>query len=178
MEIIEVPINQIKAADYNPRAMDAQPFENLQRSLDTFGMPQPIVVNKRNQTIVGGHQRWQAAKALAWEKVPVIYVDLDEREERKFNVMLNSPKFQGVFDTDMLAEVLHDMEAEDLADLDYTEEEVETMQDGYVDHELDDDEVEDQRAPKAKSYTKEELSRLAHNYYAPAAAAEFVKWLP
>jgi hypothetical protein len=177
MQIIEVPIKQIKPADYNPRSIDAKPFENLQRSLDTYGMPQPIVVNKRNNIIIGGHQRWEAAKALMWEKVPVIYVDLDERDEQKLNVMLNDPRFQGVFDSDKLSEVLHGLDEGDLADLDYTMDEVETMQDGYVDHDEDDDE-EPEKSPKPKSYTKEELIRVAQNYYAPAQATEFVKWLP
>jgi ParB-like chromosome segregation protein Spo0J len=182
MEMVEVLIDQIKPAAYNPRAIDAKSFENLQRSLDTYGMPQPVVVNKRNNTIVGGHQRWEAAKALAWEKVPVVYVDLDDTEERKLNIALNDPKFQGEFDTDKLSEVLHGLGEEDLADLDYTMEEVETLQDGYVDHaeiEAEDDEDDDSgSSSKAKSYTKEDLKKLANNYYAPAAAAEFVNWLP
>src|SRR5688572_27959433 len=160
MELIMVPINNLKPAAYNPRTIDAKPFENLQRALDTYGMTQPIPVNTRNMPIIGGRQRWRAAKALAWEEVPVIYVELGDGEERKLNVTLNSPKFQGSFDTDKLSEVLHALDEEDLADLDYTAVEVETMQDGYIDHDEEDDEPAPKKA-KAKTYTKDDMFRMA-----------------
>lgn len=137
MQVEQIPIHNLKPAPYNPRSLSAHAFENLQRSLDSYGMPQPIVVNRRSGFIVGGHQRWQAAQALGWETVPVIYVDLDDAAERKLNVMFNDAKFQGEFDNDQLTELLHSLEPADLAELDYSDEDIAKLQDGWAGEDKD-----------------------------------------
>lgn len=62
MNIRIVPIDQINAAAYNPRA-DLQPgdpeYEKLRRSIESFGYVEPIVWNERTGNMVGGHQRYK-----------------------------------------------------------------------------------------------------------------------
>lgn len=105
MEVIEVEINQLKPAEYNPRAMTEKEAVDLDRSITEFGMVEPIVVNKakgRENVIVGGHQRYNILKLLGWETIPVVYVDIPElAKEQELNIRLN--KNLGHWDFDMLA---------------------------------------------------------------------------
>ena len=105
MEIIEVDINLLKPAEYNPRAMSKKEAKDLEASLDKFGMVEPIVVNKaedRKNIIVGGHQRYFVLKAKGVKTIPVVYVDIpDLKKEQELNLRLN--KNLGHWSWDMLA---------------------------------------------------------------------------
>lgn len=101
-----VLIDALTGADYNPRKITPKAMEKLKHSLRDFGMPQPIIVNRTTGNIVGGHQRWAAAKALEWERVPVTYVEIGADEERALNVALNNAELTGEFDMEKLAELL------------------------------------------------------------------------
>lgn len=104
MEIIEVPIHLLKAAEYNPRALTEQEKTNLKESLETFGMVDPIIVNKnkdRQNVIIGGHQRYFIWQELGNKTIPCVYVDLPLDKEQELNVRLN--KNLGHWRWDLLA---------------------------------------------------------------------------
>jgi len=89
-------------APYNPRKISKAAMTGLKSSLKRFGVVQEIVVNKRNNRIVGGHQRVDALKSVATdEEVPVVWVDLGEEEEKALNVALNSPHISGDFNNQL-----------------------------------------------------------------------------
>ncbi len=69
------------------------------------------MVNKRNNVLVGGHQRLKAATHLGWKTVPVVYVDLTDAEEKALNVTLNNTRITGYF-TDGLQPLLDEIQAE------------------------------------------------------------------
>ena len=104
--IVEVPINDLRAADYNPRKWDEKATKNLTASLEVFGMVDPILANsapKRKNIVIGGHFRLHVAKLLGWKTVPVAYISIPEIErEKELNVRLN--KNTGDWDWDMLAQ--------------------------------------------------------------------------
>ncbi|MCP3997263.1 MAG: DNA modification methylase [bacterium] len=112
------------AAPYNPRKISDHDLGALRRSLKFFGTVEPIVVNKRTNRIVGGHQRVRAAEAEGIDALPVVYVDLDDPSERQLNIALN--KISGEFDIDKLAAVLADLEAAgaDLSLTGFTDDEI------------------------------------------------------
>jgi len=104
MNIIDVPINELKPSEYNPRAMTSKEAADLTASIERFGMVEPIVVNKykgRENVIIGGHQRYFVCKKLDWKSMPVMYVNLDGEKERELNLRLN--KNVGHWDWGMLA---------------------------------------------------------------------------
>lgn len=104
MEIIEVKIEDLKPAEYNPRAMTDLEAKNLEESLDAFGVVEPLVVNKyegRENVIIGGHRRYDIAKKRKMETVPVFYVSLPIEKEKELNLRLN--KNTGHWDWGMLA---------------------------------------------------------------------------
>ena len=106
MKIEKVKINKLKKAEYNPRKISDNDFEQLKKSLKKFGFVEPLVVNnhsKRKNVIIGGHQRLKAWEELGNEEVPVFYVKLSIEKEKELNVRLN--KNTGEFDFDILRDL-------------------------------------------------------------------------
>jgi len=111
-----VSIGALVSAPYNPRIMPASEMAKLRRSLEHWGVVEPLVVRKADNAIVGGNQRLEAAKALGMTKVPVVYVDLTEAEGKALNVALN--RISGEWDLPRLGELLEELR--NLPDLDQT----------------------------------------------------------
>lgn len=95
MTIEIVNIKDIRPADYNPRRIDAEQFENLKQSLQFVGFAIPVLVNRSNGVIIAGHQRTKAATALGITHVPAIKIDnVAYGDEIRFNQMHNGVDVQ------------------------------------------------------------------------------------
>ncbi|MCJ7822331.1 MAG: ParB N-terminal domain-containing protein, partial [Armatimonadetes bacterium] len=116
LAVTHVPIAHLRAASHNPRHMLASELEKLKRSITEFGFVEPVVVRKEDNTVIGGHQRLEAAKALGMQTVPVVYVDVTEAQAKALNLALN--KIQGEWDLPKLGDLLEELR--DLPDLDET----------------------------------------------------------
>jgi DNA modification methylase len=115
-----VKIADLKAAPYNPRRISKEAADGLTKSLERWGVVQEVVANKRTGHIVGGHQRVAALRKMGVKEVPVVWVDLDDVEEKALNVALNNPHISGEFDdtiTGLLAEIRDGIGPEDFAEL-------------------------------------------------------------
>lgn len=112
LQIEHVDISQPQEAAYNPRTIDKKEFAGLVKSLQTFGLVDPIIINSDN-TVIGGHMRLKAAKQLGFTTVPVVRLHLDKRAERKLNVVLNSQAISGRYDELKLAELLEEFKLDD-----------------------------------------------------------------
>ena len=55
----------------NPRTISAGQMAALQRSITQFGFVDPVVVRRADRTVIGGHQRLEAAKTLGLKTVCV-----------------------------------------------------------------------------------------------------------
>jgi len=108
----EIEINALNPAVYNPRKISEQEYSGLMASIKKFGLVEPLVVNK-DYTVVGGHQRLKVCKDLGFEKVPCFMVDLDKKDEKKLNVVLNNPHIQGNYDKKLLLEILEDLKVDE-----------------------------------------------------------------
>ena len=60
----KISINDITPSEYNPRIITQKDKEILKNSLTEFGLVDPIIVNLKNNTIIGGHQRYYILKEL------------------------------------------------------------------------------------------------------------------
>lgn len=107
LQVVHVPLEDLTPADYNPRAMPEDEMEKLKRSIERFGLVEPIVVRKRGNLVIGGHQRLEAARQLGHPTVPVVFVDVTDHEAKLLNLALN--KIQGRWDTMRLAALLQDL---------------------------------------------------------------------
>ena len=111
MEIRTLKAAQLRAAPYNPRR-DLQPedaeYQKLRRSIETFGYIEPIIWNERTGNVVGGHQRLKVLLEKGAEDIEAVVVDLDEKDEKILNVLLN--KVKGRWDIGKLADLLQQLD--------------------------------------------------------------------
>ena len=122
MDVKDIPIKELTPAEYNPRYISDDAFEQLKKSLKDFDAVEPIVINShkgRENTIIGGHQRIKAAEALGWDTFPCVEVDLPLERERELNVKLN--KTTGEFDEEKLANFF---DADELTEWGFSDEEL------------------------------------------------------
>ena len=123
MEIEKIKIDDIQVASYNPRIIDDDELKKLMNSIETFGLVDPIIINNKTNTIIGGHQRLKALKSICYDKelnkinlggISWIFGDdikeLSELEEKALNIALN--KISGDWDTEKLEELLEELELE------------------------------------------------------------------
>lgn len=110
MKIEKISVKNINAAPYNPRK-DLQPgdydYESLKKSIDIFGLVEPLVWNQRSGNLVGGHQRLKILIAAGFKEAEVSIVDLDSVQEKALNLALN--KIQGAWDNDKLAALIEEL---------------------------------------------------------------------
>lgn len=97
-------ISDIKRADYNPRFMTEEQRSALAAEMTKFGQVIPLLVNKRNNVLVSGHQRLDFFEARGDQTVWVTLVELDERQERLLNMTMN--RIGGEFEEKGLAEMI------------------------------------------------------------------------
>src|SRR3990170_1348584 len=60
LNIVYVPIGELKPATYNPRKWNDSQIESLKESITRFGLVDPIIANnapERKNVVIGGHFR-------------------------------------------------------------------------------------------------------------------------
>lgn len=85
-----IKISDIKPAEYNPRKISDEGFENLKKSLQELGVIKPILVNAENSVIIAGHQRTKAMQAIGiTECMAFSLKNVDYHDECRFNQLHN-----------------------------------------------------------------------------------------
>lgn len=107
-----VELKKLKPAEYNPRLISKEEFAGLIESLKTFGQQENLIVNK-DMTVISGHMRLKAMQSLGWTEAVCNMVDLDKHQEKKLNVIMNSPAISGKYDDLKLAEILEELKLDD-----------------------------------------------------------------
>ncbi len=110
MNIQKLKINQLKAAEYNPRKKlekTDEAYQRIKASIEEFGFVDPIIVNINTMTVIGGHQRLEILKDLNYEEVECVVLNLDEKQEKKLNLSLN--KNTGYWDNDKLEQLFDEL---------------------------------------------------------------------
>ncbi len=128
-------MQKLKPALYNPRKWNEQQKAQLRESIDRFGFVDPILVNGakgRKNIVIGGHFRLEVAKEVGMETVPVVYVDILDRErEKELNLRLN--RNTGSWDYD----VLREMDIDLLLDVGFNDSDLSVMWDEQLGVETD-----------------------------------------
>lgn len=153
MNIVKYKLADLVSPEFNPRKISDDEFERLKNSIRTYGYSDPIIVNKRNNHIVAGNQRFRALKELNRENhgkyttIDVVLVDLELSDEKAFNIGHN--KIGGEFDEIKLESLLDELESIDY-DMDLT---------GFVDEfeNLDSSELDDFGVQPSNVESKEEF---------------------
>jgi ParB/RepB/Spo0J family partition protein len=73
-QLLFVAIGDLTPDPQNPRKHGRAQISAIARSIESFGFNAPILVDKNNK-IVAGHGRYEAAKLLGLDKVPIVSLD-------------------------------------------------------------------------------------------------------
>ena len=119
-----MPIDKLVPWDKNPR--DRQPVAEVAASIKKHGWAAPIVARKADNRIIAGHTRYKAALSLKHDKVPVRLIDVTVAQANELALADNKLSEIAVWESTLMAEIMADMEAQDvdIQALGFTEEEV------------------------------------------------------
>lgn len=96
-------VDELRPYHKNPRVITEESIKDLEKSIDKFGLAEPIVIQP-DGLIIGGHARWLVLKKKGETHVDCYVPDriLSEKELDEINIRLNA-NIAGVFDWDKLA---------------------------------------------------------------------------
>ena len=101
INVTYLPIEGIKPYDKNPRK-NSKAVEIVKKSINAFGFKNPIIIDKDN-IIIAGHTRMQAAKELGYTEVPTINAsELTPEQVNAFRIMDNASTEYASWDKDLL----------------------------------------------------------------------------
>ena len=110
MKLVDLPVEQLLDAPWNPNRMDRTMFDRLRRSVQRFGLVGNIVVRPLpdgTYEVVSGHHRLEALRELEHITAPCVVLDLDDAQTRLLAQALNH--IQGEDDLGLRAELLRDV---------------------------------------------------------------------
>lgn len=128
MNVQKFKIADIRPAPYNPRKTlkpGDDEWEALSRSLERFGLVEPLIINEATGLLVSGHQRLNVLKAQGVKEVEAVVVDLDEDREKLLNIALN--KIEGDWDYEKLKALFEEIADEDVAYTGFSEDELDAL---------------------------------------------------
>jgi DNA modification methylase len=100
------PITELQLLPGNPRRGD---IDAVKRSLEAFGQRKPIVVRRSDSVVIAGNHTLQAAQALGWDEIAVVWVDDDEVTSKAFALADNRTAELGDYDEEALADLINDV---------------------------------------------------------------------
>jgi ParB family chromosome partitioning protein len=110
MKVIDVPIEQIHAAHWNPNQMDEIMRSRLRRSIERFGLVVPLVVRPVAgdcYETIGGAQRLAVLKELGVDPASCVVVEADDANARLLAQALN--RIQGQDDVSLQVELIQEV---------------------------------------------------------------------
>lgn len=122
-ESVELNRSAIHFADYNPRKLSDESRKTLKRGIKKYGLVGGVVVNKQTGlTVVSGHQRLTVMDELQKYnpdtkendyKIRVDVINVDEKQEKELNILMNNPNAQGSWDYEKMREIIPDIDYKD-----------------------------------------------------------------
>lgn len=158
MKIKKINITDINEADYNPRTISDDEMTKLENSITEFGFVDPMIINLKNNKLIGGHQRYNALLSLNMKKgnfaeelnlvelgdIGWVFPDMDlkiesEQHEKALNIALN--KISGTWDNEKLFTLLEELEYDDIGIelTGFTDEEMEMLEKGVYNSDYEED---------------------------------------
>ena len=124
INIVYVPIKELKLSEYNPRKHSNEEMDSLIESIKRFDIVDPVIANnapERNNVLIGGHMRVLAMRKIGMKEAPVVFLNIPDLEkEKELNIRLNRG---GSFDWNLLSS----FDEEFLKDIGFTSEELDSI---------------------------------------------------
>lgn len=135
LKVEYIPIDDLKPYENNAKIHTDEQIAQIKKSINEFGMNDPIGIWGKDNLIVEGHGRLIACKELGLKEVPIIRLDdLTDEQRKAYTLIHNQTTMNTGFDLDILNEELVNIEM-DLSDfgfeieLDDIDEEQEIIED-------------------------------------------------
>lgn len=106
-----VPPGTLQPWAKNPRRIAPDAVLRLATSIRELGWGRPILARPSDRTIVAGHRAHQAALLLGLEEVPVVWREVSDAELERLAIADNAHAEGGVWDDELLGEILRDQAA-------------------------------------------------------------------
>lgn len=143
-------VNELKEYEKNPRTLTEKGLSDLKKSIEKFGIAEPIAIN-RDGTIIGGHARKKVLEELGIEEVDCYLPNILLSEELAAEICIRLNKnIAGKFDIDMLTTLF---ETEELIDFGFETFELEVETGGL-----------DQFFKEGEGESKEEKHKIVLEY--------------
>jgi ParB family chromosome partitioning protein len=110
MIVIELTLDHLKEADWNPNQMDGAMVNRLRESIGRYGLVQNLVVRplgNGSYEVLSGNQRLQVLREINSGSVPCVVVDLDDARARLLSQALN--RIAGEDDLGLRAELIKEV---------------------------------------------------------------------
>jgi ParB family chromosome partitioning protein len=110
MQVVDLPLSQLKEAPWNPNQTDDAMLDRLRESLTRFGLLTNLVVRPIAQDtyeVLSGNQRLQVLRELGYAAAPCVVVELDDARVGLLSQALN--RIQGEDDLGLRAELLREV---------------------------------------------------------------------
>lgn len=155
MQINEIEIEKIKGYAKNVKKHDEEQIKQIANSIKQFGFRQPVVIDKNNEIVIG-HGRVEAAKTLEMKTVPCIMADdLTDEQIKALRIADNKLSEKAVWDNDALSEELKAIgESIDMTDFGFGDFELSILLEDFTPADVDDIEMLEEYDEVAKKDLK------------------------
>lgn len=177
METRVIKLADIKPAPYNPRVQlttKDQEYKALDASIEENGLVLPLIVNIRDNCLIGGHQRLSVLLAAGETETNAVVVDMPEAQAKALCIALN--KLDGEWDYGQLADIIQQLidDGENLLATGFTQADIDDLL-GEIGGELGEDEEPPSLGKKEDTADGEEEDEPAGGDDEPAMGTTVVR---
>jgi len=110
LKIVYLPTESLTPYEGNAKLHTEEQIEQIVRSIEEFGMNDPIGIWGEENLIIEGHGRLEACKKLKMKQVPCIRLDdLTDEQRRAYTLVHNKLTLNSGFDLNLLSSELEDI---------------------------------------------------------------------
>jgi ParB family chromosome partitioning protein len=110
MELVDIALDNLRPAPWNPNSMTPDMLARLKKSLERYGVVENLVVRplaSGDYEVLSGNQRLRVLLELGHSHAPCLVVELDDPQARLLAQALN--RIQGEDDLGLKAELVRDV---------------------------------------------------------------------
>ena len=105
-EMVEVTVDLLTPYERNAKKHPQEQIDKIKKSIQEFGFISPCLIDRQNR-IIAGHGRVQAAKQLGFKTVPCVYIEgLTEEQRQAYIIADNRLTELGGWDEELVKEEL------------------------------------------------------------------------
>jgi ParB-like chromosome segregation protein Spo0J len=110
---LAVPCDELVLDPANARKHDGPNLEAIKGSLATYGQRKPVVARRDTRTVIAGNGTLEAARALGWTYLAVVFTDDDPVTAAGFSIADNRTAELAEWDADALDRLLREVQVDD-----------------------------------------------------------------